>query len=324
MSGLKFAEKLFNLTNTTDEYTIQEIKSGVTSFYCNTVEERIPKFDKAPCETKISGKNNSFIILGRDRNASLASGNGGRGRLQCGMIDLVAGRGQLIMAHNKKKNRDPLDGLASEEGTAGIDDSENVAGLGVGPMFHSDAARIYISQKCDVDRYFGLKPSGGPTDLDKSAVAMKADQLRIIGREKVRIYAGRGNFAGFDAIIGETNSLGDRLEGQVIELQVGNQELHPMVLGRKLVRYLKRKNKKEKKMYQLLFNIHMNLLTLNSVVSCLPGAAVGIIPMMQQIITDSGDTFTNTFNTYLDEIDALENSLIPGANHILSDSVFTT
>lgn len=304
----EFTRKSLNYANVTDDYTRELVDAGATSFFCSNVEERIPEFDKAPCEVKIQGNHNAFIILGRDRNSNWISGHGGKGSLQCGMIDLVAGRGQLTIAQNKKKNADPLEGVEF-----------------VGPMFHSDAARIYITQKAeDIDKYFGLKPSGGPAPSNKSAVALKADQMRIIAREKVRIYAGRGNFEGFDPNVGETNSIGGRLRGQVIELQVGNQELHPMVLGHKLVEYLKKKNKKERTILKTMFNIHMNLMTLNTIVSILPGAAVGIVPMMSQTIADSGDTITQVINTYLDEINALDSDLIPGKNHILSNTVFTT
>jgi hypothetical protein len=304
----EFFFKTVKLTNTTSDRLKQEVERGVGTVFCSSFKEEVPKFDKAPCETILPGSHNSFVILGRDRNASWASGNGGKGMIQCGMIDLVAGRGQLIIADNEKNDKDPLDRVEF-----------------VGPMFHSDAARIYITQKAeDIDQYFGLKPSGGPHAINKSAVAAKADQVRLIGREKVRIYCGRGNFEGFETGIGETNSLGERLQGQVIELQVGNQELHPMVLGNKLVDYLKKKNKKEKKVYEMLNTINLNLMVLNGIVSALPGAAVLLGPFMQKNSTHFLETILSTLNTYLDEINSLDSDLIPGSDHILSDSVFTT
>jgi hypothetical protein len=304
----EFFFKTVKLTNTTSDRLKQEVERGVGTVFCSSFKEEVPKFDKAPCETILPGSHNSFVILGRDRNASWASGNGGKGMIQCGMIDLVAGRGQLIIADNEKNDKDPLDRVEF-----------------VGPMFHSDAARIYITQKAeDIDQYFGLKPSGGPHAINKSAVAAKADQVRLIGREKVRIYCGRGNFEGFETGIGETNSLGERLQGQVIELQVGNQELHPMVLGNKLVDYLKKKNKKEKKVYEMLNTINLNLMVLNGIVSALPGAAVLLGPFMQKNSTHFLETILSTLNTYLDEINSLDSDLIPGSDHILSDSVYTT
>tara|TARA_R110001599_G_scaffold21483_1_gene80436 strand:+ start:8 stop:934 length:927 start_codon:yes stop_codon:yes gene_type:complete len=308
MPADNFTIKSVNISNSTNDYTREQISKGSGLFFCSNVDEKIPEFDKAPCEKVSQGNHNAFVVLGRDRNASWASGNGGKGMTQCGMIDLVAGRGQLIIAQNKKENKDPLDRVSF-----------------VGPMFHSDAARIYITQKAeDIDQYFSLMPSGGPTSKMKSAVAAKADQIRIIGREKVRIYCGRGTFDGFERGIGETNSLGERLQGQVIELQVGNQTLHPMVLGYKLVKYLKKRNEKERVIYNQLLTINRNLLALNSVVATLPGAAVGMAPLMKVSIQNSVNSINETLNTYISEMNALDNDLIPGANHILSDSVFTT
>ena len=90
--------------------------------------------------------------------------------VQCGMIDLVAGRGQLIMAENDDLGG-PLKSIDQE--------------IGIGPSFVSDAARIYITQKSkNIDQYFGLKEGEGRTSKFKSAVGIKADHVRVIGREK--------------------------------------------------------------------------------------------------------------------------------------------
>lgn len=304
----EFYKKSINLSNTASDYSRRLVENGAAGLFCGNIDEKIPEFDKAKCEVVMQGNHNAFVVLGRDRNASWASGNGGDGMTQCGMIDLVAGRGQLIIANNEKENKDPLSGVEF-----------------VGPMFHSDAARVYITQKAkDIDQYFGLKPSGGQNAINKSAVAVNADQVRLIGREKVRIYCGRGNFEGFETGVGQTNTLGERLQGQVIELQVGNGELHPMVLGNKLVDYLKKKNKKEKKVYEILNTINLNLIVLNGIVSALPGAAVVLGPFMQKNSTHFLETILSTLNTYLDEINSLDSDLIPGSDHILSDSVYTT
>ena len=97
-----------------------------------------------------------------------------------------------------------------------------------------------------------------------------------------------------------------------------------MVLGYKLVKYLKKRNEKERVIYNQLLTINRNLLALNSVVATLPGAAVGMAPLMKVSIQNSVNSINETLNTYISEVDALDNDLIPGANHILSDSVFTT
>jgi|TARA_R110001599_G_scaffold97361_1_gene251197 hypothetical protein len=297
-----------NLANVTDEKTRTMVEKGVGLMFCNSFPECTPEFNAAPCETVVSGEYNSFVVLGRDRNSTWASGNGGKGMLQCGMIDLVAGRGQLIIADNKKNKKDILQGVGY-----------------VGPMFHSDAARIYITQKAeDIDQYFGLKPSGGPTSKMKSAVAAKADQIRLIGREKVKIYCGRGNWDGFETGVGETNSLGERLQGQVIELQVGNQELHPAVLGNKLVDYLKGQQEVNRKVYKQLLQMNIHLGTINAALAVLTFGAPPFSKFTQENISNIGEDIGLSLNSIIQRINYLDNDLVPGQDHILSDSVFTT
>ena len=298
-----------NLANVTDEKTRTMVKKGVGLMFCSSFPECTPEFNAAPCETVVSGEYNSFVVLGRDRNSTWASGNGGKGMLQCGMIDLVAGRGQLIIADNKKNKKDILQGVGY-----------------VGPMFHSDAARIYITQKAeDIDQYFNLMPSGGPTSKMKSAVAVKADQIRIIGREKIRIYCGGGKWDGFEKGIGETNSLGERLQGGMIELQVGDGELHPMVLGNNLVKYLKKKREKEGELYQLMFQTNNHIMQLATIIgSAIPGAAVGTFNIFKGYLQQQDKILKNNLNKIIQDLNAIDNDLIPGQDHILSDSVFTT
>ncbi len=298
-----------NFNSVTDETTKKMVIQGVTSIYCENHEELVPEFDKANCEEKIQGNHNSFIILGRDRPGDWKTGAGGKGDLQCGMIDIVVGRGQAVIANNKKKKKAKiLEGVEK-----------------VGPMFHSDAARIYITQRAlNIDQYFGLRRSGGKTSINKSAVAMKADHIRVIGREKVRIYCGRGNWEGFETGIGETNSLGERLSGQVIELQVGNQELHPMVLGKRLVDYLRNQQKVNRKVYKQLMEINLQLSVMNTTLGILTAG----VPMFPKFAADDvinfAEAFTLNLNSILQTINYLDNDLIPGKNHILSNSVFTT
>jgi len=297
-----------NLANVTDEKTRTMVKKGVGLMFCSSFAECTPEFNIAPCETAVSGEYNSFVVLGRDRNATWASGNAGKGMLQCGMIDLVAGRGQLIMADNKKNNKPILQGVNY-----------------VGPMFHSDAARIYITQKAeDIDQYFSLMPSSGPTSKMKSAVAAKADQIRIIGREKVRIYCGAGKWDGFESGVGETNSLGERLQGGMIELQVGDGELQPVVRSVQLQVHLLKLSGEMKKLHKAIFDINLNLATVNGICCGIPGAAAAILPFMKGNIEEATMSIIKTFNEYIRQIDALDSDLIMGEGNIQSDSVFTT
>jgi len=124
--------------------------------------EPIPNFIKADNEKVIEGANNSFIVLGRDRPSNRLSGYGGKGHTQAAAIDIVVGR------------------MASTPRT----------GVYVDPNFEIDAARIYISQKTDVDKNFKLANGKiGAADA-KSAIALKADGIRLIAREGIKIITG--------------------------------------------------------------------------------------------------------------------------------------
>ena len=158
----------------------------------------------------VSTSSNSYIVLGKDRPSSIASGESGAGSDNCDAIDIVAG---------------PMDDAATEY----LNDGTVV--LNVNPNFAKDAARIYITQKGNIDSYFGLadgiqgenKRIG--TSVGKSAIALKADHLRLISRESIKLVS-----SGTDAV---------DLNGGV-HLIAGNEEesLEPMVLGNKLVNYI--------------------------------------------------------------------------------------
>jgi len=124
--------------------------------------EAVPNFLKSNSETVYSGQNNTWIILGRDRPSSRLSGYGGKGHTQAGTIDIVVGR----MASNPQ------------------------ADVYVDPNFEIDAARIYISQKTDVDKNFRLANGKMGSAEAKSAIALKADGIRIIAREGIKLVTG--------------------------------------------------------------------------------------------------------------------------------------
>jgi hypothetical protein len=167
--------------------------------------EAIPRRNTAPSETVFSGRNNSWIVLGRDRPASVASGYGGMGVNGAGCIDLCVG----MMAGSK---------------TGPLQD------VSVNPNFAADAARIYISQKTDIDRNFGLA-EGKKEKLredstrGKSGIGIKADGVRIIARENgIKLVTGKGNFLN-TGDKGEVNSNGDAIVPNdlgSIELIAGN------------------------------------------------------------------------------------------------------
>jgi hypothetical protein len=113
-------------------------------------------------------KGNCGIVLGLDRPNNILSGFGGSKDTHCAAVDIVAGRlGYRARSRNKRGKR-----------------------LNVDPNFKLDAARIYVSQKSDPDSYFGLSAGtvGNTTpDSPRSTVALKADTLRFIARENIKL-----------------------------------------------------------------------------------------------------------------------------------------
>jgi hypothetical protein len=299
------------LINVTDEFTKEQMELGIGSIGCANVAECLPRFDQAPAETVIQGAHNSFVVLGRDRNESWLSGRGGAGLTNCGMIDLVVGRGQLLAADNISKNKPPYENLPE-----------------IGPSFSMDAARVYITQGCDdIDEYFGLNSSdNGAHGFGCSAIGVKADQVRIIGREKVAIYAGPGTWEGFDKTKGETNCMGDTINNVAIELIAGKNaasRLEPMVLGDKLATYLKKEHELIRNILKQVFQIHVNVAMVSGPLSVVPGMAAVTVPIIKESGTGIYDSIAESFNTYLTEMGALDSDLgITGEEHILSKTCF--
>ena len=144
-------------------------------------------------------KTNAQMVFTRDRPGSRFSGkNSDTG---ASAIDIVVGR-QSFKAEGKEQLVDP--------------------------NFTDDAARIYISQKSDVDKNFKIKAGSVGLATGKSAIALKADGIRLIAREGIKIVTGTDpkNSQG-----GDVNSI------YGIDIIAGNQdgELEPMVKGGKIM-----------------------------------------------------------------------------------------
>jgi hypothetical protein len=226
--------------------------------------------------------NNAWIVLGRDRQMDACSGYGGVGHSQAGAIDIVVGRMTPVPMNSMKsagsrkekvfvdpmympiiesslagtkKKKDPLLSGTPEAGNTMVrtdqdedgvvdDDTSTVGSCAEKGVFF-DAARIYISQKADIDHYFGLVESTGiPSpprgSAPRSAIAMKADGIRIIAREGIKLVT-MGNHGTPGA--GTYNSNGKKINAvQGISLIAGNgKDQHgdiaddqPIVLGNQL------------------------------------------------------------------------------------------
>ena len=128
----------------------------------SNIVEPVPIYNRAGGEVVYANQNNSWIVLGRDRPSRRDTGYGGDGGTQCASIDLVTGR------------------MSSVKGGPKSD-------IFVDPNFTADAARIYISQKTDIDKNFDLVPGGVGMSKAKSGIGIKADAVRIIGREGIKL-----------------------------------------------------------------------------------------------------------------------------------------
>ena len=168
-----------------------------------------PEFIYSKAQNEYVIKNNlsnSYITLGKDRPSTKSSGYGGSGDVKCSSIDLVVGRiGQISQE-------------ATEDGEELYADNN----------YTLDAARIYISQKTDIDENFKLVDGSIGNSKAKSAIALKADGIRIIAREGIKLVT-TTDFA---------NSAGSEiLEHNGIEIIALNDDssLQPMLLGQNTV-----------------------------------------------------------------------------------------
>jgi hypothetical protein len=165
---------------------------------------------------KLIKKGNSSIRLGKDRNSNLYSGAGGKGHSHCAAIDIVAGHYGFMARERDNRGRK----------------------LYVHPDFTMDAARIYVSQKSDIDSYLRInRPKGGGSTSDakgyyKSTVALKADTIRVVARESIRLVTRTDDL---DSQGGQLSNA-DK-SGYGIDLIACNdpEELQPMVKGDNLV-----------------------------------------------------------------------------------------
>ena len=165
------------------------------------MKEKIPKYNTAPCERVEKGENNTWIILGRDRDKGWTSGYGGKGHTRAGAIDIVVGLQGWDPVHDEV--------VQKNFGSMGNDKP-------------GDAARIYISQRADIDQYFDIcDGSMGPSKA-MSAIGIKADSVRIMGRKGIKIVTGQAPQ--------QKTSLNGKIAEQFgIDLIAGNRDNVPAV-----------------------------------------------------------------------------------------------
>ena len=190
----------------------------------NTIPKNAGLFNTPVCRTPFSyvkpagawmqENQGAYITMGQIPPSGLASGYGAKG-IPAESIDLVVGR-----------NSSANSGKGPKKGSA-IDNN-----------FATDAARIYISRLCNIDQIFGLDSRPGALQgrglVARSGIGIKADGVRIVGREGVKITTGKMAGAKF-GLFGETNSLGGKISmpAPKIELVAGNnfKDVQGVALG---------------------------------------------------------------------------------------------
>tara|TARA_R110000824_G_scaffold28264_10_gene95211 strand:- start:5860 stop:6876 length:1017 start_codon:yes stop_codon:yes gene_type:complete len=301
----------FRKASSLDSQIQKQIDAGVPDgFFCTRVREPVPRFRRSQSEKVYEGYNNSFIVLGRDRHSNLGSGCGGAGYTSSGMIDLVVGRLALSSAEEMGKKNPPI----------GKEEEAN-------PCFITDAARIYITQKCNnIDEYFGFantKTSDTALRL-KSAIAMKADHVRIIGRQTVRFYCGGVQNAEGLKDNRETNSIGEPLTPGKIEFVVENEKhLQPAVLGDNLKKYLVDIEEAISELQSDVNKLCENLLAINGTLAIITQGASPFSTNVKSNIEGYMQNVMNMLNGELRKIQSLDEAdIIRGSRSILSNRVF--
>jgi len=211
-------------------------KSGVAGTFC---EEPTPRYIKAKNEEVLTGGNGEYIIMGRDRAKSRIDGYGGRGETKCAAIDLIVG-------------------LSSADNPPAVD--KNGEQVYVDKNFLSDAARIYLSQKTDIDKNFNLVEGKVGSPEAKSGIGMSADSIRLAGKEGIKLITR-------NHVINSQGGTVEKVSG--IDLIAGNddRDLQPLVKGRNLAEAITQLTNHVGKLASIITNILINQMQLNTAIA---------------------------------------------------------
>lgn len=205
-------DELPNFTQTGGYSTIQDkidngfpINYSENGIFHTAIPLQTVHYKPAPNE-KVIRNEGAYIVLGTDRPDSDRSGYGAEGATGANSIDIMVGR------------------MSSARGGKGPPGQSGEDGAIVDNSFFADAARIHISQLTDVDANFGLSETNAPQSIARSAIGVKADAIRIIGREGIKIVTGRGDGPTGTGMSGEPNSRGGKINQPApsIDLIAGN------------------------------------------------------------------------------------------------------
>jgi hypothetical protein len=224
------------------------------------LREKQPQYNKTKSETVYSGDNNTHIILGRDRWGGPETGYGGLGHTRAGAIDIVVG----LQGWAPAEAGEELDNGRWRPGAA--DKNFGSLNRNISP---GDAARIYISQRTDIDDYFDICDGFVGRSYSDSAIAMKADSIRILARKGIKLVTQR-NPPGRNSINGKIGTV------YGIDLIAGNRDMktgldgltpgNPEFPGGREINYLQPIPKGDN-LQEYLAKLHDNVQLVNSILT---------------------------------------------------------
>lgn len=190
--------------------------AGLGGVLGSALGEANPKFKELAADQVWSGQNNQWIVFTRDRPGNINTGFQALGHTQAGAIDMVVGR---MSPHPRE-----FDSRGNPIKCSPIFLSETYRDENLEVV---DAARIYMSQKTNIDINFGLANGYMGNKTTQSAIGIKADALRFISRG--------GGIKMVTNTPREMNSQGAKNNTEIpgVEIIAGNDDTHlqPMVLG---------------------------------------------------------------------------------------------
>jgi hypothetical protein len=326
------------------------------------LKEQVPNFYQHNNEECIYAKhnNNAMIRLGRDRydqksnvdpslkstqakTPTIRQADSGFAAFQgAGAIDLVVGRGApwpfASSGGLMSENMPPLyTTRVVDTPTGKIPELENgVPELKQNhPMIFMDAARIYISQMCNPDKYFNLKNPTTSGTIDKnpcSAIVIKGDKIRMHARRDIKIVAGldRG-----DKRAAKIDSNGYPIRddtGRIYLMKNEQATCTPAVRGDKMVMLAEKILSTQRNIIVMLNNIVVNSMKLNSVLGTSfyvsPSGPTAVNPVCAAAtVFDTLASVNEIFNQYFEgfyniSMNQMESCTPAGADSILSKNVF--
>ncbi len=216
------------------------------------LREANPRFKKLPGDQIWSGLNNQWMVFTRDRPGNVNTGYQAQGHTQAGAIDMVVGR---MSPHPRE-----FDKKGNPVKVGPIFVSEMYADEGLEVV---DAARIYMSQKTDIDINFGLAAGNMGQKSTQSAIGLKADAVRVMSR------GGGIKMVTHSPRLMNSQGAKNNTESAGVEIIAGNDDtnLQPMVLGDNLADLLTKMLEMISQINGTLSSITDDMIDMNSVLS---------------------------------------------------------